>query len=120
MAITLTHKTETYRKNQRVLDHLSTPLKMMTVDIAMDSSYLTGGETLNPAAIGKGIKNILAVIPQISRGTDWGYTGSFNPDKYKFLVLETNSDYAGDTSLTEVANGTDLSSCVFRCLIIGY
>ena len=92
----------------------------MTVDLAMDSSYPTGGEDLTPATIGKGIKNILAVIPQISRGSKWGYLASFNPDKYKLLVLETNSDYAGDTSLTEVANGTNLSSCVFRCLIIGY
>lgn len=120
MAITLTHKTDTYRKNQRVLDHIASPLKMMTVDIAMDSSYPTGGEVLNPAVIGKGIKNILAVIPQISRGSKWGYIASFNPDTYKLLVLETNSDYAGDTSLTEVANATDLSNCVFRCLIIGY
>ena len=120
MAVTLTHKSDTYRPRQRELDHISTPLKKIIVDIAMDSSYPTGGEDLTPAVIGKGIKNIIAVIPSISRGSKWGYIASFNPDKYKLVVLETNSDYAGDTSLTEVANGTNLSGCVFRCVIFGY
>jgi hypothetical protein len=120
MAIAITHKTKTYHNRQRILDHIASPLKMCVVDITFDSSYPTGGEALSVSSLDAGISNILAVIPQPSRGNSYGYILSFNPEKYKLVVLETNSDYAGDTSLTEVGNGTDLSAAVFRCCIIGY
>jgi len=77
MGISVTHKSSQYQNRQRILDHVSSKMKMIVCDISMDSSYVSGGEDLRPAEIGKGMTNILAVIPQTSRGNKWGYIGNF-------------------------------------------
>lgn len=117
MALSFTHKIDTYRHQQRMLDHISTPLKMSVVDITFDNSYPTGGEAITVSNIAHGFKEIKTVLSEVSTN---GYILSYDSTNAKLKVWQTNSDYAGDTPLVEVANTTDLSLETFRCTIIGY
>jgi len=125
MGVSLTKKTSDYRNQQRVLDHISTPLKITTVDITFDSSYPSGGEILNATDLDIGATRIIAVIPDgASRGNSYGYVlgpkYSTDESNAKLRVFEVDADYAGDRALKEVANGTDLSAVTFRCLVLAY
>ena len=120
MALTLLNKTDTYQKRQRVIDHLATKLKVTVVDITFDSSYPRGGEAIDADDIGHGFNEIVSIHGNPSTGASYGYILSWNSSTEKLVVLETDSDYAGDRSLKEVANATNLSAATFKCFVTGY
>lgn len=117
MTITITNLTDKYVRQQREIDHLATKRKTTNVTLTMDNSYTTGGLSLTATMINHGFKEIVSVIPSVSTN---GYIPVFDSDNNKLKVLETNSDYAGNTPLVEVANGSDLSTVSFNCWIVGY
>jgi hypothetical protein len=117
LSLTLSNKTESYTRQQKVLDHIATKLNMTVITVTFDSSYPTGGESLTYATVGHGFKSIVAVFPQASTN---GYVGVYDLSTNKLKVMQTNSDYAGDTPLIEVENTADLSTVSMDILVIGY
>ena len=121
MGLTITNKTSKYNSRQRVLDHISSKLKISVKDITFDSSYPTGGESITASDVGSGFTELIGFFPQLSTGgVDGSYVLNFNPSTSKLEVYYVDADYAGDRPLKEVPNGTDLSSETFKCLIVGY
>jgi len=117
MSLSFTHKLNKYRHQQRMLDHMSTPLKMSTIDITFDSSYPSGGETISVSDIAHGWKEIITVLSEPSTN---GYILSYDSTNSKLKVWQTNADYSGDTPLIEVTDTTNLSLETFRATFIGY
>ena len=121
MTLTVTGKSNKFRNGQRILDHVSSPLKAYTVDVTFDSSYATGGETLDTDTIGKGFNEIIAITPQISAdAVNYGYIVAYDRTNSKLKAFYCDSDYASERPLKEVPNGTDLSGVTVTLVILGY
>ena len=123
MSLTIAGKSDKFRKQQRLLDHVATKLKAYLVDVTFDSSYVTGGEDLSITDIGKGFKEILMITPQISAdATNFGYIIAYDRANSKLKAFYVDYDYAYTTArpLKEVTNGTDLSGVTVQLQILGY
>jgi hypothetical protein len=87
-------------------------LAYRVVDVTADTSYPTGGYTLDLAALD--MKKIVSVEPV----TQVGYVIEWNPATSK-LMFYKNQATANSNPLQEVANATSLSGIVVRVLVIG-
>jgi hypothetical protein len=74
---------------------------------ALDSSYPTGGEALDPSSIAR-VERLIA-NPGGTAAQGFGYVFAWNADDQKVLVLYGNYD-AADGVLIQVPDTTDLSA----------
>lgn len=81
-------------------------VRLNLVEITLDTSYDTGGETVLPNQVG--LSEILVFHPAASNG----YTFEYDYVNKKLKAFSG----AG----TEVTSGTDLSSIVVRAAVYGY
>lgn len=83
-------------------------------EVAFDSSYPTGGESLTPAMFGLNTIDFLLAEPA------GGYTFEFDHANSKLIARQGDNDNLGDAPSVEVANTTDLSAVTgIRVLVIG-
>lgn len=80
------------------------------VEITGDSSYPTGGEVLDPVALG--FTTIIAVV--LSPGG--GYVPEWIPGTGKLMV---RGGAASGVLLAEIANATNLAAITFRGVVFG-
>ncbi len=84
------------------------------VNVAFDSSYPTGGESLLPADVGFQTFDLVLAEPSA------GYTFEYDHATSKLLARRGDNDNAGDAPSVEVANTVDLSGVTgVRVLVIG-
>lgn len=83
---------------------------MRHVEVTGDSSYPTGGEPIDPGALG--FTTILAVL--LAPGG--GYVPEYIPATGKLMV---RGGAASGVLLAEIPNATNLSAIVFRGVIFG-
>lgn len=92
--------------------------KLLLVNVTLDSSYATGGESL--AATDLGLYAIYGAIPITS---PQGWAVAWDNTNLKFLAYGTGTSTgtAGDTivKLGEAPSTTNLSSVTFMTLVIG-
>jgi hypothetical protein len=87
-------------------------LAYRTVDVSADSSYPTGGYTLDLTALD--MKKIVSVEPI----TQVGYVIEWNPTTSK-LVFYKNQSTSNSNPLAEVPAATNLTGITVRVLVIG-
>lgn len=80
--------------------------KVTVADITFDSSYPTGGEDLNPSALGLAFVDFL-----VADGAN-GYNMVYDYANSKLKAY-------GSTAGTEVANATNLATVVCRVMAVG-
>lgn len=81
------------------------------VDVTLSSSYATGGDTFDFATIG-----LVGVQPLfVDCSPNAGYVAVYNRSTKKMLLFQQS---AATGALTEVANASNNSAVVVRCLVI--
>ena len=85
--------------------------RRVTGIITLDSSYVTGGETVTPNSIG------LASIDVLTPNQPANSTTAMRGVSYK---TATNKVIVYDDAFAEIANGTDLSAFSFPFEAVGY
>ena len=84
------------------------------IDVTFDSSYPTGGETLDFTTLG--FDTVLAVIP--AGKTTGGYEFAYDYGNSKIIAYWVDTSVDG-AAMAQVANTTDLSAVVARFVVIG-
>jgi len=88
--------------------------RVRTVDIAFDSSYPTGGESLTASDLGLSVVDLVIPSPKSGYVFEYDYTNS------KIKAYYADYDATSDGALIEVANTTDLSGVTgVRLLAMG-
>lgn len=80
------------------------------VEITGDSSYPTGGELLDPGALG------FATIVAVILAPGGGYVPEWIPSTGKLMV---RGGAASGALLAEIANATNLAAITFRGIVFG-
>lgn len=86
--------------------HDAGSLLARTANIATDSSYPTGGESLTPADLG------LSTIKFLAASANAGYVPEYDYTNQKLKLYYGDNNNASDGPLIEVPNTTDLSATV--------
>lgn len=105
----------------KVATNITGRFRTRIVDVLMDSSYATGGETLTASDLG--LKTVLtASIQQKTVGTTIRVF-QYDLANSKILAFQQKDPAAAggaDIALPEVANTTDLSTITVRVTAVGY
>jgi hypothetical protein len=86
--------------------------KMAIANVALDSSYPTGGYTLKPSDFGSS-----TAIDFVATQSPAGYDFEFDYVAYKLKAYRVNTTGA---ALGEVPAATNLSAVTVRCIVWGY
>lgn len=83
-------------------------------DVAMDSSYPTGGEAVTARQFG------LEVFDFVLGAPSGGYVPEFDHASKKLKVYYGDNDKASDGPLIQIPDKTDIATVVFRVVAFGY
>lgn len=86
----------------------------VVADVAMDSSYPTGGETVSAEQLG------LSALEFVLGAPSGGYVPEYDHASKKLKAYYADCDFEGDKALVEVANEANLSAVTFRLMALGY
>ena len=86
----------------------------VVADVAMDSSYPTGGEAVSAEQLG------LSALEFVLGAPSGGYVPEYDHASKKLKAYYGDNDNAADGPLAEVANATNLSAVTFRLMALGY
>lgn len=90
--------------------------KIVVVDVTLDSSYPTGGESFDPHQLGLSEVWFTSVVQTAPLTTSWIFRYNIATSK---ILAYCQSDSDNDQPLEEVPNTTDLSTATVRLFFYG-